>query len=152
MRHNIPCTPYDKNILGLRHSARSTLKGPPIYFQFQHAETLLRQFQETATHRQWELLAVGIMCNHFHIVVGVPGDPEPEDLLRDFKAYGSRALNRRWGKPVSETWWTESGSTRKLPAGQAVRDATEYVRNQPNPLLIWTKERGIEFPAGERGA
>jgi REP element-mobilizing transposase RayT len=125
---------------GLVAAARRNLKGCPIYFGPEHAAALLAQFQETASYRHWQPLAVAIMANHIHIVVGVPGDPDPEKILGDFKSYGSRALNRRWGKPESETWWTESGSKRKLPTEQGIRNAIEYVRNQPNPLLIWVAE------------
>jgi hypothetical protein len=78
------------------------------------------------------------MANHVHIVLGVPGDPDPEDLLRDFKAYGSRALNKRWPRPESDTWWTESGSKRKLPNETAVLAAIRYVIEQEHPLLVWT--------------
>jgi len=88
------------------------------------------------------LLAVAIMANHIHCVLGVLGDPEPEDLLRDLKSYGSRALNRRWGKPKSETWWTESGSRRKLFDEGGVMFAVHYVEQQEFPLLIWTLEKG----------
>ena len=75
--------------------------------------------------------------DHFHVVVGVPGDPDPDDLLRDFKSYASGGLNKLWTKPASDTWWTTSGSKRKLPDHNAVLAAIEYVKNQPNPLLIW---------------
>jgi len=81
---------------GLRRSAQSALKCPPIYLNREQAEALLTQFLETARYRGWELLAVGIMANHIHLVVGVPGDPDPSDLMQSFKPYGSRALNRTW--------------------------------------------------------
>ena len=35
--------------------------------------------------RKWLLIAVGIMRTHLHLLVGVPGDPDPEKLLNDFK-------------------------------------------------------------------
>jgi hypothetical protein len=135
--HNLPGSEYDRDVGWLRHAATSQLKGPPIALNFSQAEILFSQFYETATHRRWNLSAVGIMATHCHIVVGVLGDPEPEDILRDFKSYGSRALNRACGRPKSETWWTESGSKRKLPDEAAVLAAVEYVRHQLNPLLIW---------------
>jgi REP element-mobilizing transposase RayT len=100
----------------------------------------MAQFHETSAFRKWSNLAVAIMPNHFHIVVGVQGDPDPSNVLRDFKSYGSRVLNRRWGKPKSGTWWTESGSKRKLRDDSAVRMAIGYVRDQPNPLLVWLAE------------
>jgi REP element-mobilizing transposase RayT len=89
------------------------------------------------------LLAVAIMSNHVHLVVGVNGDPDPTKVLGDFKAYASRALTRRWRKPPSGTWWTYAGSKRKLPDERAVNDAINYVRRQPNALIAWTPgERG----------
>ncbi len=138
--HNLPGTPVDSDLPTLEAYARGAMKGPPIHLTLDHAPALLTQFQETARYRNWLLLAVGIMANHIHIVVGVPGDPDPSDVLGDFKSYGSRALNRRLGKPVSDTWWTESGSKRKLRDEQAIRYAIQYVRNQQYPLVIWVAE------------
>jgi REP element-mobilizing transposase RayT len=123
------------------------LKGPPVRLQGEQAKVLLSQFEETAAYRNWLLLAVAIMSNHIHVVVGVAGDPDPADILGDFKSYGSRALNRRWQRPVNGTWWTESGSRRKLPDEAAVLAAIRYVKKQPHPLQVWV----ADF-AGERGA
>jgi hypothetical protein len=75
--HNQPMTEYDRDIPGLREYAQGQLQGPPITFKIQQAEVMLRQFHETATHRKWELRAVGIMGKHIHLVVGVVGDPDP---------------------------------------------------------------------------
>lgn len=77
------------------------------------------------------------MANHVHLVVVVPAELRGERLLQEFKSYGSRALNQRFGKPTSGTWWTKSGSTRLLPNDRAVRAAVEYVRNQQRPLVVW---------------
>ncbi len=117
---------------------------------------LLGQFRETAAYRRWLLCGAAVMGNHVHLVVGVPGDPNAEDLMRDFKAYGSRALNQRWGKPRNGSWWTGGGgSRRKLPNATGVRAALAYLRNQPNPLLIWiarkmnlSGESGASAPGG----
>ena len=87
------------------------------------------------------------MANHAHLVVGVEGDPDPEQILHSFKSYASRSLNRRWGKPANGTWWTESGSKRKLPDDRAVRDTVQYVRDQEFALVMWVNPD----PAGERG-
>jgi REP element-mobilizing transposase RayT len=140
VRHNQLWQPFDQDHPGLRSYAASRMKGPMVLFQKVQAETILAQFQETARYRGWQLLAVAIMPDHVHIVVGVPGDPEPETLLRDFKSYASRSLNEGWGKPKSDTWWTGGGSTRKLKDLTAIREKIEYVRNQPNSLVIWVAE------------
>ena len=63
-----------------------------------HAETALTQFRETADVRGWSIRAVAIMFNHFHIVVGVPGDPPPSKILGDFKSWTTRALSEQQRK------------------------------------------------------
>lgn len=142
VRHNVPGTPCDADHPDLRRYMQQAAKCPPIYLSVDQALAMLPQFQETARYRGWLLLAVGIMANHVHIVLGVPGDPDPEDFLRDFKSYTSRTLNRRWGKLVSSNWWTESGSKRNMPNDEAVRSAVQYVVDQEYPLLIWTLNDG----------
>jgi REP element-mobilizing transposase RayT len=135
--HNIPGTPCDADMPGLYRHAREQLKGPVIRVTLEHAQALVPQFRETAAYRGWQLLAAAVMDNHIHLVVGVPDDPSPGKILGDFKAYGSRPLNRRWGRPRSGTWWTYDGSKRKLPDAGAVRAAIAYVRDQPGALVVW---------------
>ena len=135
--HDLPGTPYDENLPGLYESAMKRMKGPPIRFTKLHADHLLPQFQETADYRRWLLVGTAVMANHVHLAVGVSGDPPPEEILADFKSYGSRALNRHFPKPKSETWWTTSGSKRKLKQEDAVLRAVAYLRRQEYPLLIW---------------
>ena len=142
VNHNQYGTPAALPNERLRESARRSLKSSPIVLTLPQAESLFEQFQETARIRQWLPIAVGIMHTHIHMVVGVAGDPDPEKILGDFKAYGSRCLNRGWGQPASVTWWTTGGSTRKLPDGFAVETVVPYIRQQANPLLIWTRETG----------
>ena len=136
VKHAEPGTPYDAKHRGLARAAREQMLGDPLWLSREHADALADQFSETARFRRWSIPALAIMANHIHIVVGVPGDPEPETLLRDFKSYGSRRLNRMFGKPVSETWWTAGGSRRILRDEEAVRVVVEYVRNQRRPLVI----------------
>jgi REP element-mobilizing transposase RayT len=142
--HDIPGTPYDEQLPELERAARARMIGPPIHLTLAHAEVALAQFQETARHRQWSIEAVAIMFNHFHIVVGVPGDPEPGKILGDFKSWCTRKLSQRFGKPSSETWWTERGSKRKLADERALLAAIDYVLyKQPNPLLTWSPVLGL---------
>jgi len=103
---------------------------------------VLASIQSQARFREWSLAACAVMTNHVHVVVGVPGDPPPGDLLRVFKAYASRDLNERRGRPLSGTWWTQSGSKRLLEGESHALAAVEYVRNQANPLALWAIARG----------
>jgi len=137
--HNIPGTPHDAGWDRLEHDARTRLIGKPIFLTKSQADIVFAQFEETADYRGWMLIAVGVMANHVHIEVGVPGDPNPEDILGDFKSYASRSLNRRYGRPTSGTWWTESGSKRKLKDEAAILSAAAYIFDQEFPLVIWIR-------------
>jgi len=144
IEHDLPGEPVEEHMPGLENSARELMKGPPIYLDRERAEVACAQFRETAAYRKWELLAVAIMYNHFHLVVEVPGDPPPHKVLADFKAYGTRALSRAFGAPPSETWWTTRGSKRKLKDECAIADGTNYVLSkQPNPLVVWEPKGGV---------
>jgi REP element-mobilizing transposase RayT len=151
--HDAPGEPWEDELPGLRRSALEQMRGPAVYLDLPRAEVLLAQFHETSTFRGWALRAVAVMVNHFHLVVSVADDPDPRRVLADFKAYGTRALSRRFGKPPSNTWWTAKGSVRKLPDEKALANAVRYVLlKQPYPLVVWPSERDPARPPGEPGA
>lgn len=126
----------------LAQHARAMLKDKPIRLTQKQADVLLTQLLETAEYRSWQMLAVSIMANHFHLVTLAADDVPPKKLLADFKAYGSRALNLQFGQPNSSgKWWTTNGSKRYLPDQRAVAAAVNYVINkQTNPLMTWWLE------------
>jgi REP element-mobilizing transposase RayT len=142
--HNQPGTPFDTDIPGLARCARDNLESSPVRLDTDQAVCLRDQMIQTAAFRDWQLLAIAVMSNHVHLVVGVPGDPDPARVLGDFKAYGSRALTKRWGKPPGGRWWTHGGSTRKLPDASAMFAAIAYIRDQPYPLEIWVNPDFVE--------
>lgn len=137
IRRNTPHTPCDRDMPELKKEAKSLLKGPPVFLGLPQAQPLFEQFQETSTYRAWTLIATGIMRAHIHLLVGVPGDPDPEAILRDYKAYGSRSLNHRFSRPKSGTWWTEGGSKRIKRSDKEIFNAVRYVARQEKPLLAW---------------
>lgn len=98
VNHNQFGTPAAPPNTLLRDSVARNLKSPPIVLSLAQATALWEQFRETTRVRDWLLIAVGVMHTHLHVVVGVPGDPDPEKILGDLKAYGSRCLNRRLDK------------------------------------------------------
>jgi REP element-mobilizing transposase RayT len=147
VRHNIPGTPYDADDEQVRRRAMGNLVGEPVWLTSEQAAIVAEQFRQTAAYRGWSLLAVAVMANHVHLVVGVPGDPDPAKLLHDFKSYASRALKAQGHVPSGGRWWTESGSKRKLLDERAVEAAIAYVLRQQKPLVVWTPgERGVSTP------
>jgi REP element-mobilizing transposase RayT len=124
----------------LAASARERLTGPAVTVNRAQAKALLAQFQETATHRGWLLHAVAVMFNHVHLIVEAPRDVGKPTLLRDFKSYAARRLNREFGRPASGTWWTHGGSCRVV---DNVPSAVNYVcERQPHPLVVWSRASG----------
>jgi len=137
IEHAQPGSPWETHLPGLHVSAQRKLKGEPIALKCEHAELLVAQFRETCQFRQWRLLAAAVMWNHFHLVIEI-GHSRADKALSDLKAYGSRVLNRRFGVPASETWWTSGGSTRSLNDDAAVIAAIRYVLvKQPRPLVVY---------------
>jgi len=140
IEHHRPGEAYEGPMTGLERAARQQLKGPPVSVALPEAEELLVQFLETAAYRGWTVHAVSIMANHVHLVVEAPPEVGKSQLLRDFKSYAARRLNRAFGTPASGTWWTDGGSCRVVTQLSA---AVYYVcHRQPRPLLIWSRERG----------
>ena len=85
--HNQPGTEYDRERPHLEGFAKATQKLPTSRLTREQAAAVCKQIQATAAIRQWKLFAIAVMANHVHLVVGGPGDPEPNTLLRDFKSY-----------------------------------------------------------------
>ena len=145
LEHDLPGQEPEPYIPGLYRASLEQLKGPPIYLDLAQAELVLGQFQETAAYRGWLLRAAAIMCNHFHLVVRAPDEVDPGKMLADFKAYASRVLNRRYGVPPSEKWWTTRGSKRKLKTDDYFLTAIKYVlEKQESPLVLFDSESDRE--------
>jgi hypothetical protein len=79
-----------------------------------------------------------VMFNHTHLVIGVPGDPDPQAILETFKSWATRAVKKLRPIPSNGAFWTAKGSKRKLPDAEALRTGVIYVvKKQPNPLAVW---------------
>ena len=146
IEHNQPGQEHIPESHSLAQWSKLQMRGDAIRLNREQARVLLNQFHCTASFRKWRLLAVAIMDNHIHLGVNVHSDPEPETILHSFKSYGTRALNIQWDKPDSDTWWTQSGSKRKLDSDASVLRAIRYTINQRSPWIVWTYEDGMIVP------
>ena len=144
VEHDRPQTPYIGPAPGLKRTALANLKGEPIFLTAEQAEAVAEQLQQIAEHRKWSILAAAVIPNHAHVLVGVPGDPEPYEVLGTFKSWASRRLNQKWHKPASDTWRTAKGSMRKKADWPALKNAVEYVRKQNNAHVVCVNEDHVE--------
>src|SRR5690348_12266306 len=78
VEHNLPGPPVGGPMPGLESPARDAMTSEPVWLTPPQADALVEQFEDTARHRGWVILAGAVMGNHVHLVVGVPGDPSPE--------------------------------------------------------------------------
>ncbi len=145
-----------------RGLVQEQMKGPPVRIDVAQSEALLQQFFETSDIRKSFLMAVSIMSQHVHIVVGVPGDPDPERILNDFKRYASQRLNRSWTTPKSGRWWTRralddassrqsrhrSGIRNWCPVEESNRRRRAERRQSPDPRehAAWNNRRTDVLP------
>jgi REP element-mobilizing transposase RayT len=153
-RNNEPGQFYHEGRRDLRRIAENKLVGDPVRLTRAQAEAVRRQFEETASYRGWQLLAGAIMANHVHLVVGVPGDPEPSGLFGDFESYASRALNLRdrvFLKPKPR-WWTEQGSKRKITDWDNLENVLRHVREHAYALEVWDAVNRNNAASGGRQA
>ena len=139
--HNQPGTPVDADVPALRRYAESIMTQAAVWLTTEQATTMAEQSRETATYRNWRLLAFAVMSNHVHLVVEAPDDVPAAKLLTDFKAYTTRRLNNVYTPNSKQKWWTERGSTRALRKPGAVEAAITYVENQESPLVVWSASR-----------
>jgi hypothetical protein len=141
VEHDRLGTPVEGSMPSLRRSAIERMKGPPIYFDEQKAKILLAQLKETSSQRGWILRYASIMRNHAHWIALIPYELTEAKALADYKAYGSRALNREFGVPQSGTWWTSKGSKRLLTDDASLSAALHYVlHQQPGSLISWSDD------------
>src|SRR5438128_6581346 len=97
---------------------------------------LLAAVREVCAFRRWTLHAVHVRASHVHVVVS--GAQTPERMMNDFKAYGSRALNKAgFDKPDCRRW-SRHGSTRYINNERYLAAAINYVLNkQSEPMARW---------------
>jgi REP element-mobilizing transposase RayT len=145
---NLPGVPTAEPMPALVRFARDSLREPPVYLGDAHANTILNQLHETARYRGRQLDAVSILKDHIHLIFGTPGDPDPSQMLEDWKSYASRALNRLigWKPPATRPkWWVIGGSKRILRSESRRASAIRYVRNQDVPLVVWLSDLATEL-------
>ncbi len=126
--------PIPSDIPNLRDWSKNVMLGTATVLTQSNADAVLAFIQSCGTRHNLRFRAIAIMSTHIHVVVWSPG-PEGTETLRLIKGSLSRAL----GPPSTGKWWTRGGSTRLLLESDSIARATEYVRGQKDPLVIWAE-------------
>jgi len=100
---------------------------------------VLGALREVCRQRGWSLLAAHVRTNHVHVVV--EAEVRPEKVMKDFKSYASRGLNRLGRDGSDRKRWARHGSTRWLWKDQDVQDAIRYVvEEQGEPMAVFVED------------
>jgi len=78
--------------------------------------------------RDWRMIGVNCRRNHVHVLLSTDGT-SPEKVMRELKAYCTRALKVECGIARGR-FWTRGGSTRYVWTEAALLSAEQYVRWQ----------------------
>ena len=100
-------------------------------------EVVLKAVLRVCGLRGWIPHTVHVRSNHIHIIVS--GDAKPERMMRDFKAYATRAIkNCVSGKTAFKKYWTRHGSTKYLWTKENLAAGTDYVKNRQGRIMsLW---------------
>ncbi|UCG33913.1 MAG: transposase [Phycisphaerales bacterium] len=133
--HNIPNTPRLAPHAAKEAAASRRLRHPPYKLNDRAREVTLHAIAEVCRYRQWKLWAAHVRSKHVHVVVTAA--EAPERVMKDLKAYASRALTRGAVDDCPGRRWTRHGSTRYINAQLSLDAAIDYVLNQQGEPMIW---------------
>jgi putative transposase len=74
-----------------------------------------------ASHR-WYLKLLLLMPDHLHMLIGVPGDAQLSNLIRDFKKITTRIANIAWQRNFFD---------HRLRHGESLDEKVAYIRENP---------------------
>lgn len=127
LAHNDPNSPMLKPNPGRIESERARLAHEPFVLSPEARDVVHRVIVDHTLRRGWTLHAVNVRTNHVHVVVDCQGTHTPEQVMQQFKMWGTRRLNEA-GLATSQTHvWADHGSTRYLNDATGLMSAIEYV-------------------------
>jgi REP element-mobilizing transposase RayT len=113
----------------------------PYHLDQIRRDAVLEAIQEACALHGWNLLAAHVRSNHVHTVVDA--EVSPERVMRDFKAYASRCLNRMKVDEPNRKRWARHGSTRWLWKSQNVSAAIQYVVAEQGDAMSVFESHGL---------
>ena len=115
----------------LLEQSRRSLREEPVRLNAEERQVVLDAIIGVCDHCGFDLYAAHVRSDHVHVVVEARDDVAR--LLLRFKAYASRALNRRFGAKARR--WTEHGSTVHLWRRDKVDEAIDYVLHRQGAAM-----------------
>jgi REP element-mobilizing transposase RayT len=125
--NNVYGEPYAKADGGRKEFNANLMIGKPVKLDARRRKTVDDAVLEVCEKRKWQLLALNVRTNHFHVVVSASANAD--STLNAFKAYATRKMREKncWKNDYSP--WVNKGSKRKLWNDRHIELAVDYVIN-----------------------
>ena len=138
-RHNLPGTRVLETDPERAATEGELMDQMPYLLDSVRRIAVLEAVREVCSHRGWNLLAAHVRTTHVHAIV--EAEVKPEKIMKDFKSYASRKLNRLKCDTPNRKRWAHHGSTRWLFQDENVRQAIRYVVDeQGEPMEVFVTE------------
>jgi REP element-mobilizing transposase RayT len=109
-----------------QHAAK--LKSSPVMLDAKKRAVIRTAIEMVCRQRGWKLVAINIRTNHIHLVISAM--ETPDRIVRDLKAYSTRAMKAAKLWSYKHSPWVDGSSKRYLWKESSVANACDYVINR----------------------
>ncbi len=127
-----------KNPEGLYFVSFATVFWIDIFVRLEYFDCIVQNLNYCITNKGMEVYAWCIMPSHVHLVFKSTIQ-KPEDLIRDFKSFTSKALIRliRENNQESRKEWL-SNSFKKAAKANSNNSENQFWQQHNNPIQLWS--------------
>ncbi len=129
-RENARGQPFLEPEVQSEQAARSRMRGATVYFSQAQRLFVQEALAGVCERGGWQLHACAAASNHVHVLVEADDTVHGELIRRLIKRWLGQALDRKFGKPDSGTWWAKQGSNIAVRDEAYRRNAYGYIVQQ----------------------
>ena len=113
-------------------AARGRMRGDPVYLAAPQRAVIESVVTSICARGGWthRLCAAPDDGDHVHVLLDAPPGVDPDAILKWLKRWLGEEMSRRWGEPISGTWWAKSGSKRPTKSEGYLQNVFDYIRRQ----------------------
>jgi REP element-mobilizing transposase RayT len=130
-KHNrTPGEEYPAANLQYRTASANRMAEATCWLTDDQRRTATAAIAEASLHRGWRLLRVNVQPDHVHLVLSAP-DVMGKRAMKALKSWATMQLNAHFAR--RQHWWTKGGKVEVINDERYLRQAIDYVGDQPYP-------------------
>ena len=108
------------------------MRGDPVYLAAPQRAVIESVVPDICVRGGWtyRVCAAPDDEDHVHVLLDARSRIDPDAILKWLKRWLGEELTKRWGEPLSGTWWAGSGSKRSVRSDAHLHNVFEYIRRQ----------------------